>query len=139
VGWVIIAITFGIAGQQHFSLLSLAKTVMGVGLFLLFAFTLGRRIVFATIRWANDNFRSEFPVITAILVLMGAMALTTQALGVHTVLGAFIAGVLIGESPILTDHIQGQLRGLIAASSCRCSSACRDFPPTSPRFCASPN
>jgi nucleotide-binding universal stress UspA family protein len=86
-----------------------------VGLFLLFAFTLGRRIVFATIRWANDNFRSEFPVITAILVLMGAMALTTQALGVHTVLGAFIAGVLIGESPILTDHIQGQLRGLIAA------------------------
>jgi nucleotide-binding universal stress UspA family protein len=89
--------------------------VAGVGLFMAFAFTLGRRIVFATIRWANDNFHSEFPVITAILVLMGASALMTQALGVHTVLGAFIAGVLIGESPILTEHIQGQLRGLIAA------------------------
>ena len=33
---------------------------------------------------------------------MGAMALITQALGVQTVLGAFIAGVLVGESPILT-------------------------------------
>jgi Kef-type K+ transport system membrane component KefB/nucleotide-binding universal stress UspA family protein len=115
VGWVVIAITFGIAGQQHFSLLSLGKTVAGVALFLLFSFTIGRRIVFATIRWANDNFHSEFPVITAILVVMGVMALITQALGVHTVLGAFVAGVLIGESPILTDHIQGQLRGLIAA------------------------
>ncbi len=115
VGWVIIAITFGIAGQRHFSLLSLAGTVAGVGLFLAFSFTIGRRIVFAVIRWANDNFRSEFPVITAILVVMGAMALMTQALGVHTVLGAFIAGVLIGESPILTAHIQAQLRGLIAA------------------------
>ena len=115
IGWVIIAITFGIAGQQRFSLVSLGQTVAGVGLFLLFSFTIGRRIVFATIRWANDNFRSEFPVITAILVVMGVMALMTQALGVHTVLGAFIAGVLIGESPILTDHIQQQLRGLIAA------------------------
>jgi Kef-type K+ transport system membrane component KefB/nucleotide-binding universal stress UspA family protein len=115
IGWVIIAITFGIAGQQHLSLLSLGKTVAGVVLFLLFSFTIGRRIVFATIRWANDNFHSEFPVITAILVVMGTMALMTQALGVHTVLGAFIAGVLIGESPILTEHIQGQLRGLIAA------------------------
>jgi Sodium/hydrogen exchanger family len=34
---------------------------------------------------------------------------------VHTVLGAFVAGVLIGESPILTRHIEEQLRGLIAA------------------------
>ncbi len=33
----------------------------------------------------------------------------------HTVLGAFVAGVLIGESPILTRHIDEQLRGLIVA------------------------
>jgi Kef-type K+ transport system membrane component KefB len=115
VGWVIIAITFGIAGSERLDLISIAKTVAGVSLFLVFSFTLGRRMVFAIIRFANDNFRSEFPVITAILVVMGAMALFTQALGVHTVLGAFIAGVLIGESPILTEHIQGQLRGMIAA------------------------
>src|SRR5262249_10231557 len=58
---------------------------------------------------------SEFPVITAILVIMGVMALTTHLIGVHTVLGAFVAGVLIGESPILTKHIDEQLRGLIVA------------------------
>jgi nucleotide-binding universal stress UspA family protein len=34
---------------------------------------------------------------------------------VHTVLGAFVAGILIGESPILTRHIDEQLRGLIIA------------------------
>jgi K+:H+ antiporter len=43
------------------------------------------------------------------------MALTTHFIGVHTVLGAFIAGVLIGESPILSKHIDEQLRGLILA------------------------
>src|SRR5215831_10036946 len=43
------------------------------------------------------------------------MALTTDAIGVHTVLGAFIAGILVGQSPILTRHIDQQLRGLIVA------------------------
>jgi Kef-type K+ transport system membrane component KefB len=41
------------------------------------------------------------------------MALITDAIGVHTVLGAFVAGILVGQSPILTRHIDEQLRGLI--------------------------
>src|SRR5450756_1669380 len=49
------------------------------------------------------------------IVIMGGMALITDAIGVHTVLGAFVAGILIGESPILTRHIDEQLRGLITA------------------------
>jgi Kef-type K+ transport system membrane component KefB len=43
------------------------------------------------------------------------MALITHAIGVHTVLGAFVAGILVGQSPILTRHIDDQLRGLITA------------------------
>jgi Kef-type K+ transport system membrane component KefB len=113
-GWVIIAITFGIAGAGGggpggINWLDLGKTVAGIALFLLFCFTAGRWLVFTAIRWVNDNFRSDFPVITVILVIMGSFALITQLLGIRTVLGAFMAGVLIGESPI--------------------SSACRALPP----------
>src|SRR3569833_2557277 len=46
---------------------------------------------------------------------MCAMAMTTQAIGVNTVLGAFVAGVLVGESPILSQLIQDELRGFITA------------------------
>jgi nucleotide-binding universal stress UspA family protein len=67
------------------------------------------------IRWANDNLVSEVPVITVILLLMAGMALTTHLIGLHTVLGAFVAGILVGGSPILTRHIDEQLRGLIAS------------------------
>src|SRR5262249_13362357 len=66
------------------------------------------------IRWTNDHFVSEMPVIALILALTLGMALLTHAIGVHTVLGAFVAGILVGESPILTRQIQAQLRGLIA-------------------------
>ena len=115
VGWIIIAVTLGIATAGGVALGPLAKSVIGVALFLGFSFTIGRRLVFWLIRWVNDTFQSEYAVVSAILVVMGAMAITTDLIGVHTVLGAFIAGVLVGESPILTEHIQQQVRGLIVA------------------------
>jgi Kef-type K+ transport system membrane component KefB/nucleotide-binding universal stress UspA family protein len=115
IGWIIIAITFGLASHGTIDLATVARSVLGTALFLLVSLTVGRRIVFTLIRWTNDTFVSEMPVITVILVIMGAMALTTHLIGVHTVLGAFVAGILVGESPILTRHIDAQLRGLITA------------------------
>ena len=113
--WVIIAITFGIALNGQIDLAALMQSVLVAALFLVASFTIGRRVVFFLIRWANDHLVSEVPVITTILVVMGGMALITNAIGVHTVLGAFVAGILIGQSPILTRHIEEQLRGLITA------------------------
>jgi Kef-type K+ transport system membrane component KefB/nucleotide-binding universal stress UspA family protein len=113
IGWIIIAITFSLAQSGKVDPLSLAKCVLGTIAFLVFSLTLGRRIVFNLIRWANDTFISEVPVISTIFVIMGAMALTTSAIGVHSVLGAFVAGILVGESPILTRQIDQQLRGMI--------------------------
>jgi Kef-type K+ transport system membrane component KefB/nucleotide-binding universal stress UspA family protein len=115
IGWIIIAVTFGLASHGTIDLATLARSILGTALFLVVSLTIGRRIVFTLIRWTNDSFVSEVPVITMILVIMGCMALTTYLIGVHTVLGAFVAGVLIGQSPILTRHIDAQLRGLITA------------------------
>src|SRR5436305_2889136 len=114
IGWIIIAITFGLAGQENFSWLSVAGEAVGTMLFLVFSFTLGRRMVFKIIQFSNDHFRGEGAVIAAILVVMGLFALITQLIGVHTVLGAFVAGILVGESPILTEEIDRQLRGIVA-------------------------
>src|SRR6266403_1255621 len=113
--WIIMAVTFGLALHGGVDLAALAQSVVGTTLFLVVSFTLGRRVVFFLIRWANDTLISEVPVITTILVVMGIMALITHAIGVHTVLGAFVAGILVGQSPILTRHIDEQLRGLITA------------------------
>jgi nucleotide-binding universal stress UspA family protein len=65
------------------------------------------------LRWSIDHLTSEMATITTILVIAGLMALLTNAIGVSVVLGAFVAGVLIGQSPLLTQRIDAQLRGLI--------------------------
>ena len=114
-GWIIIAIFFGLASSGTIDVRSAMFAILGTLLFMAFSLTVGRRVVFWLIRWTNDNFASEYAVITVILLIMIAMALITYAIGVQTVLGAFVAGVLVGELPILTRHIDQQLRGLIAA------------------------
>ncbi len=115
IGWVVIAIAFGLASAGTIDIWSLGRALIGTAVFLAASLTFGRQIVFRLIRWANDSFQSEFPVITTILVIMAAMALLTQSIGVNMVLGAFVAGILVGESPIRTRHIDEQLRGLVVA------------------------
>ncbi|MBV9836242.1 MAG: cation:proton antiporter [Alphaproteobacteria bacterium] len=115
IGWIIMAMVFGLAQHGTFDLAVLGQSVLGTLIFLAAAFTIGRRMVSFLIRWANDVFISEVPVITMILIVMCAAALMTNAIGVHTVLGAFVAGIVVGQSPILTRHIDEQLRGLITA------------------------
>ncbi|WP_128927415.1 cation:proton antiporter [Bradyrhizobium guangxiense] len=115
IGWIIIAVIFSLASQGTLDIVSVAKAVLGTLAFLAISFTIGRRLVFQLIRWANDTLVSAAAVITVILLLMGVMAMITHAIGVHTVLGAFVAGILVGESPILTRQIDERLRGLISS------------------------
>jgi Kef-type K+ transport system membrane component KefB/nucleotide-binding universal stress UspA family protein len=115
IAWIIIAVISGIALHGGVDLQSVAASIAGTALFLALSLTVGRRLVARLIVWVNDHMTIEMPVISAILVVMLSMALTTDLLGVHTALGAFIAGILIGQSPILTEHIEGQLRGFIIA------------------------
>lgn len=115
IGWVIIAVIFSLAQAGTLDPWAIGRSLAGTLVFLGLSLTVGRSLVFRLIRWANDSLRSEAAVITAILVLMGVLALLTQAIGVHTVLGAFVAGLLVGQSPILTKRIDAQLRGVVTA------------------------
>jgi Kef-type K+ transport system membrane component KefB/nucleotide-binding universal stress UspA family protein len=115
IGWIIIAMIFSLAAHGSLDVYSVGEALFGTFAFLAGSFTIGRRLVFRLIRWANDHLVSSAAVITVILLLMSVMAMITHLIGVHTVLGAFVAGVLVGESPILTRQIDQRLRGLISS------------------------
>ena len=115
VGWVIVSITFGLALHGTIDAPAVARSLIGTAVFLTLSFTFGRRLVFRLVRWSNDTLTSELAPVTMILVITALFALLTDALGVHFVLGAFVAGILIGQSPILTRQLAAQLRGLIIA------------------------
>ncbi|MCI3206804.1 MULTISPECIES: cation:proton antiporter [Pandoraea] len=114
-GWIIIAAIAGLGASGTVDLGHLSISLGGTLLFIVLCFTVGKRAVAVAIRWTNDRFTVEMPVLSAILVITFVLALATDKLGVHTALGAFMAGVMIGQSPILSEQIEAQLRGLIVA------------------------
>jgi Kef-type K+ transport system membrane component KefB/nucleotide-binding universal stress UspA family protein len=113
IGWIVISVIFGLALHGAIDLRGAMHSVLGAALFLALSLTFGRRLVFSVLRWSNDTLTSEMANITTIVVITGLLALLTNALGVHFVLGAFIAGLLLGQSPMLTRQLSAQLRGLI--------------------------
>ena len=115
IGWILIAVTSGLARPEGLDVAHLVVSVGGTLAFLGFSATLGRRLVAVLMRWANDRLMSDLAVVTMVLVIMGLFALITHAIGVQTVLGAFVAGVLVGQSPILTKKTEQEIRGLVIA------------------------
>ena len=113
IGWIVISVTFGLALHGAIDLAAMAHSVLGAALFLALSLTVGRHLVFRVLRWSSDSLSSEMANITTIVVIAGLLALLTNLLGVHLVLGAFIAGLLLGQSPLLTRQLTAQLRGLI--------------------------
>src|SRR5207302_1356506 len=106
IGWTVLALISGLASKGGIALVPVLLSLLGTAAFLVFCFTIGSRVVARIIRWSNDYFVSEMSVISVILVIMISLALVTNFIGVHTVLGAFVAGIMIGQSPILTKHIE---------------------------------
>jgi len=115
IGWIIVAVISGIAAKGVFNLRGVGFTVAGTLIFLALSFTFGRAIMAHIIRWTDDNLRLEFSVLSVILILMCLMAIGTDLIGVHTLLGAFVCGILVGQSPTMTRHIREQIRGLVVA------------------------
>jgi Kef-type K+ transport system membrane component KefB len=121
IGWIM-SVTFGLALHGGIDPASLSQSLLGTAIFLVLSFTIGRRLVFRLIRWANDRFISELPVITAILVATGVMPLITNAIGVHTVLDAFVAGIFVGQSPFSRGTSTSSSGASSSRGSCRSSS-----------------
>jgi Kef-type K+ transport system membrane component KefB/nucleotide-binding universal stress UspA family protein len=62
----------------------------------------GRPLFFNILRLINDKVSSSDGLITAMVALLLLCAAATEALGVHIVLGAFAAGVILSQAPVVS-------------------------------------
>lgn len=78
--------------------------IVGTACFLALMY-FGRPVFFTILRWVNDHVSSKEALITAMVVLLLSCAAATQALGVHIVLGAFAAGVILSQAPVINHKV----------------------------------
>jgi Kef-type K+ transport system membrane component KefB/nucleotide-binding universal stress UspA family protein len=65
----------------------------------------GRFLFFRLLRWVNDKVSTSDGLITAMIVMLLLGAATTQALGIHIVLGAFAVGVILSQAPVINHKV----------------------------------
>jgi K+:H+ antiporter len=103
IGWVILGFVVRFARTGDFGAVSVGETLGATVGFALLALLFLRPVAGRAIRWLEREGRLEHGTTSAVLVLTLACAAITQALGMHAVFGAFVAGLIVGESPRIKE------------------------------------
>jgi Kef-type K+ transport system membrane component KefB/mannitol/fructose-specific phosphotransferase system IIA component (Ntr-type) len=106
IGWIIFAMILGMMEHHSGHSMGIPQTI---GLTLLFAgimLTLGRKFVQRTLPWVKAHTSWPAGTLTYALVLALPCAAFTEYIGIHAVFGAFIAGVALGNSSHIREHIR---------------------------------
>ena len=115
VGWVMLAVFAGFATAGRISLFGTLRTVVGLGLFLVLAMTLGQRAVDASLRRVRRDGPNLPGALGIAVITMLAFGVATQALGIEAVLGAFVAGVVLNRSRFQQHEVVHHIESLTNA------------------------
>lgn len=97
VGWMLLGVVVGLFSAGTVDLPRLGLTLLLIVVLLVASLTVGQRAVDQILRRARSagGFASALTATIAVMLVLGSI---TQAMGVEAVLGAFVAGVVLGRS-----------------------------------------
>jgi Kef-type K+ transport system membrane component KefB len=95
IGWIVLAVAAGLAAGG-LETAAVVRTLLLTAAFIGLAFTLGKNAV-RRLMMASRRLKMPYPQLSMMLLLVFAFGALTQAIGVHLVLGAFVAAILIGR------------------------------------------
>jgi len=98
IGWLMLSLVAGLAARGVIDLRSIISIAIAVLVFVGFCYLIGGRIVVRLMRWVDDRGLAEHAGMSAMVGIAMVCAIITQAIGIHAVFGAFIAGLMIGRS-----------------------------------------
>ncbi|MBD3239855.1 MAG: hypothetical protein GF331_04665, partial [Chitinivibrionales bacterium] len=116
IGWLVFTIILGIFSFGSPDLLFVGSLILYTGLFMLFALTLGRRLVSGLVtaihRQASDSSGYALTVVCLTGLAFGAV---TQAIGIHALFGFFVAGLIAGEARDLSEATRTTITRIVYA------------------------
>ncbi|MEH2113994.1 cation:proton antiporter domain-containing protein [Nostoc sp.] len=115
IGWILLSVVSGLASSGKFDFGTIFHSVSAAILFLAIAFTIGRTIVDQILRWVDDYVGGIAASISVVLILSLSAAALTHALGLEAALGAFVLGILAGQSRRFSNEAGHTLEVFTAA------------------------
>lgn len=114
-GWVLLGLIAGMVTSGGIATGPLVVTLGGVALFGLVAFTGGQRVVDVLLRRVRERHGGVVGSLTIVVLVALAGAAVAQAIGLEGVLGAFVAGILLGRSRFQDSEVYAYLEAVTLA------------------------
>ncbi|MFH1005537.1 MAG: cation:proton antiporter [Bacteroidota bacterium] len=95
-GWLIFSFLLAVAGNHE--TISVGYTIMYIVGFGLFMLTIGRKIIDYSLPWIQTKLSWPGGVLSISIGVCLLCAAFTQSINIHAILGAFIAGIVFGDS-----------------------------------------
>ncbi len=108
-GWLIFSFVLSMTNDAHSDNLGLSYTILYIIGFGLFMLTIGKKIIDKTLPWMQTKLSWPGGVLSISLGICLLSAAFTEAINIHAILGAFIAGIAFGDSV----HLREQAREII--------------------------
>ncbi|MBF6567643.1 MAG: cation:proton antiporter [Candidatus Binataceae bacterium] len=115
IGWLMLSIVAGLAMHGTIDLKTLGEILAAMTAFLAFCYFIGASFVVWLLRWLDDRAVAEHAGMTVMLGIAMVCAIATQAIGIHAVFGAFVAGVMMGRSARLRKNDRTELEAVTIA------------------------
>ena len=112
-GWTILSMLIGMTTKGELDLRDVAISVLQTIAFVTVALLLGIQLVRRLMRWVDERVLVEEGHITAVIVVTLLCAAITEAIGIHAVFGAFVAGVMLAQSPRVRANALEKLVGVV--------------------------
>lgn len=102
IGWLIFSVILSFMGQG--SSLSLFQTIGITLVFTFFMLTLGKAIINRVLPWVNKKLAWPGGVLSLSMAFCFLAAAFTEWLGIHSIFGAFLLGVALGDSEHMSER-----------------------------------
>ena len=109
VGWILLGVLAGVVTGGGLNVGSLLSTIVSIVLFLILCLTVGQRLTDAALRRARQTSIGLVSPFTVGILLTLGLAVIAQALGVEAVIGAFLAGIMLGRSRYRQSQLEDSL------------------------------
>ena len=115
-GWFLFTVVLSIATTAEFQAGETALTALGVIAFVAACVLVGSRVMSLAAKWVSATSLSQPAALMTLVVTAGLLCgVVTQWLGIHAILGFFLAGTMAGMATGISDELRDSLSEVLHA------------------------
>ena len=111
-GWLLLSLVAGLASGRALSPASVGLLLAEAAAFIAFCYFIGVRLVIWLMRWVDDRGAAEHGKFSAMVLVAFVCAIVTQAIGLHAVFGAFVAGLMMSRAPRVRTRDRAEIEAV---------------------------